>query len=121
MHDESPDTLRPCEACGENPKFQLECIWCTNGFQDTKQHLKWRVFRQNMRNISGTYSFLESTVNEFILKLSESTKPGSRELECEGRKLILKWNNTDPTLGKRNETTLELTEFIKKSIKLLTS
>ena len=121
MKDEAPDTLRPCEACGENPKFQSLCTWCTNGFQDSVQHSKWRIFRQSMKNISGTYKFLESTVEEFILELSKSTKIGAKELEYEGKRLMLKWNNIDPTSGKRNDTTSDLTDFVKRAIKLLTS
>ena len=120
MSDEEPDTLRLCEACGGTPDEPDECLWCTGGFQDVEQQVRWRKFRRQMRKMSGTYNFLTDTVEELVKRLLDAGGPERIALAMEGKHLLSEWENADPAHGGRSGITVELSDFTKRAIDELT-
>jgi len=115
-----PDTLRLCEACGGKPEDPDACLWCTGGFQDVEQQVRWRKFRRQMRQMSGTYDFLKKTVEEFIDRLLSSGGPERLVLAMEGKRLLSEWEMADPVNDGRAEATHNLSNFTKKAMDALT-
>lgn len=117
---DSPDTMRSCEACGGGPLVE-ECQWCNNGFQTAAQQNLWRQFRQRMRHISGTYGFLESTVEDLVDRLKLLGDEKANTLVEEGEILLEAWRDADPTNGGRDAYTELLKAFNKQALDYLFS
>jgi hypothetical protein len=109
MDDKKVDTLRLCQACGGN--MSGDCMWCTGGFQNPKQQAKWNLFRQKMKNISGTYEFLQEIVQDMIKRLREN---GYVKESLEGQELLIKWGIADA--DERNAITEKLLKFNKAAL-----
>lgn len=112
--EEEPTTQRTCEACGG-----AGCNWCTEGFMNINQFSKWRDFRKRMRNISGTYSMLESIVDNLIQEL---TKIGHEETLREAQKASIDlrvYLNAEINSKERNNAAMDLISFQRTAIKLI--
>jgi len=116
-----PDTLRLCEACGGTPDEPDACLWCTGGFQDVEQQVRWRKFRRKMRQISGTYDFLRGTVEDIVSRLIRSGGTERLELAMRGKRLLTEWETSDPAGGGRAEVTKELSDFTRRAVDALTN
>ena len=109
--EEAADTLHSCEACqGEG------CPWCVNGLQNRAQFVRWSAFRQKMRHISNTYSFLQSIVLDVLDRLQEDGSHLALMLAGEGRQLFDAWQNAK---GARDEITEQLKAVNKRALDYL--
>jgi hypothetical protein len=117
--DDGPDTLRLCEACGGTPDDPSACLWCSGGYQDVEQQVRWSVFRRRMKKISGTYDFLRDTVEDLVRRLVST--PGSADLAAEGRMLLHEWEVTDPSGDGRRDVTKDLSDFVRRAVDRLTA
>ena len=115
---DGPDTLRLCEACGGSLDDPSACLWCSGGFQDVEQQVRWSLFRRRMKKISGTYDFLRDTVEDLVERLL--AVPGSSDLASEGRRLLHEWEVTDPSDKGRRDVAKELSGFTSRAIDRLT-
>lgn len=119
--DEAHDTPRICEACGgEDLDLESGCPWCTSGFQNMAQQVRWRKFRQRMSHISGTYSLFQSTVEEVISRLDRLTNDEARTLAIEGREVLTIWMISDHGSSKREEAANSLRLFYTRAMDYLT-
>lgn len=106
--------MRTCEACqGEG------CPWCLNGLQSRVQSARWAKFRQQMRYLSNTYSFLQAVVLDVLERLREDDSSVARILEAEGRDLFALWESVDPSNGGRDAVTENLKAFNKRALDYL--
>ena len=109
-----PTTLRVCEPCDGQG-----CPWCHNGLQSREQYRMWGAFRTRMRNISNTYSFVESIVLDILDRLNAIDSDEALVLALEGQRLFEKWCRANPVNRGREKATEDLKAFNKKALDFL--
>jgi hypothetical protein len=116
MEEDDIKTPRVCEACGGlgNP-----CKWCLDGFQDPDHQEAWSLFRNRMRSISGTYSLLESLMEQIIEKLNSIETEEAHNASIEGKKLLVIWWDHDIDSEERKNVSHKISEFQKKAIEIM--
>jgi hypothetical protein len=121
QHDElqGPDTPRSCEACGGDSGD--ECNWCTNGFQDKAQQLKWKQIRQRMRSVSSTYTGFQGIMEAVLDRLEELGTDEALELKSEGREVVAQWATSAAGSADRDEATRVLMVFHQNALDMLQS
>jgi len=108
-----PDTLKSCLACGGNNVE--DCPWCTDGYMDKEQERKWKVFRQKMKSLSKTYTFLQDITKEIIARLRNVNKIKPQQLADHGEDLLEKWSEAED----RASLTSGLSKFNKEALDYL--
>lgn len=115
--DQGVPTPRICEACGGQ---MGDCKWCTAGYQSPEQQASWRVFRNRMRKISGTYSLLEDLVNQVIGRLEKVRTDRAIGMVEDGRKLLAAWHSAEADTEERKLIVVRMSAFHRKALDLLT-
>lgn len=98
--------------------MQEECVWCQDGFMNSKQFIRWKKFRNNMRQVSGTYTLLQSIIEDLIVRLTGTGNREAMEIKIKGKKLLATWKNAESSED-RNEASKELHGFHKKAMEFL--
>ncbi len=115
--EDKSDTPRVCEACGD--ASEVECHWCTNGFQSEAQQKAWRHFRKRVTKVSGTYQMAQRMIEDIIEVLDEKSEPETARLAEEGRILLQKWVDADPVTAERTSATSDMKEFHRRVLDFL--
>lgn len=131
MNDEAT-TPRVCEACGQRDllsederevlRGEIDCPWCSDGYQNPMQQVRWREFRRVMSKISGTYSVFESLIKDLLVRLALLGGSGDEKawtLRDEGEVVLQKWLSAEPTTTERAESSQELLAFNRKALDYL--
>jgi len=79
----------------------------------------WCAFRARMRNISNTYSFIETIVLDLINRLNLIDSDEALVLALEGQRLFEKWVHTNPVNHGREQATEDLKTFNNKALDYL--
>lgn len=83
------------------------------------QQAEWRAFRRQMKQTSGTYSFLRGTVTDLVDRLRKDTGAVATTLAEEGDRLLREWETLNPSDGRHADVTKDLSEFTRRAVSFL--
>ena len=120
--EDTADTPRICDACGDKDALRADCKWCTNGYQDAIQQARWSEFRKNLRKVSGTYNAMEGILAGMIEDLrTHVSDPVGADLLQQGEDLLRSWLEAEPASPERSAASQNILVFHRSTMDYLLS